>query len=93
MLHWSWRSSLRGFIAGTPLGPCGFAGVLAPLLGFPSQCLGGPVQRCRRLGRDGCGDDERDLALVHELCCGTDHVDDGGAVVDACSMPASAAEE
>ena len=32
-----------GFIAGTLPGPCGFAGVLAPLLGFPPQCRGGPA--------------------------------------------------
>ena len=74
-----------------PLGPRGLAGVLAPLLGFPPQCRGGPVQRCRRLGRDGWRDDERHLALVHELGGGTDHVDDGGPVVER--LDARAREE
>ena len=40
--------------------------------------------------RDGCWDDERDLALVHELRCGADDVDDGGAVAAVLLVSASA---
>ena len=82
-----------GFVAGALLGPFGLAGVLAPLLGLPPQRLGGPVQRRRRLVCDGCRDDERDLALVDELRCGADDVDDGGAVAAAAGVGVGLFEE
>ena len=57
MVHWFSPLRPGGFVAGALLGPFGFAGVLAPLLGFPPQCLGGarpalsPPRRRRVTGR------------------------------------------
>ena len=80
MLHWFSRCARSASSRARCSARCGFAGVLAPLLGFPLQRFGGAASAAAAAG-DRWRDDERDLALVDELCCGADHVDDGGAVV------------
>ena len=62
------------------LGLLGFTGVLTALLGLLPQRPGGDVQCLRGLVCDIVRDDERDLALVHELGGGADDVDDDGMV-------------